>query len=76
MHLSANSVAADVALDSPARAVVITGLEDAPRPVMVRLRSELAAAERARTVPLIIWVRDEERDDAPAWLVRLANLTL
>ncbi|BEJ13189.1 hypothetical protein CspHIS471_0303630 [Cutaneotrichosporon sp. HIS471] len=52
------------------RAMVVTGLEDAPPPVLVRLRSEVAAAERKGDVPLIIWVRDEERaDDAPAWLL-------
>ncbi|GMK58169.1 hypothetical protein CspeluHIS016_0502010 [Cutaneotrichosporon spelunceum] len=54
----------------PGRAIVVTGLEGAPPSVLVRLRSEVAAAEREGNVPLIIWVRDEDRpDEAPSWLI-------
>ncbi|CAK9783571.1 hypothetical protein CC85DRAFT_304398 [Cutaneotrichosporon oleaginosum] len=84
MRLSHSSVAADAALGPPsaadpasepkprppaARAVVITGLEDAPPPVLVQLRGDFASAERSRNAPLIVWVRDEERDEAPGWLI-------
>lgn len=74
IHLNSNSSANDVSPNpaETAQALIITGLEDAPPPVHMRLRNEIVRAESARKAPLVVWVRGESADEAsiPAWLVR------
>lgn len=69
LHLGSSSYTSEVKLEPSTEALVITGLEEAPPAVLVKLRSE-AARERSRQ-PLLVWVRDEDRDGAPMWLVSL-----
>lgn len=49
--------------------MVVTGLEDAPPAVLVKVRSEMRRASH----PFLIWVRDEDKDEAPLWLVSSAR---
>lgn len=53
------------------QAMVVTGLEDAPPPVLIKVRQEMRRPE----APFLVWVRDEDRDDAPLWLVSARVVT-
>lgn len=65
LHLSSESTTTDVTLGG--EALVITGMGLSSPPVLVKLRSEL----RQPNAPFVIWVRDEDRHDAPLWMVSL-----
>jgi hypothetical protein len=56
-------------VDMSSEAMVITGLEDAPPAVLIKVRSEM----RRPNAPFLVWVRDEDKDEAPLWLVSRHN---
>lgn len=62
LPLDERSGTRSVTIDRPA--VVVTGLERVSAPVAIKLRREVA-----RTGALLVWVRDEDYDGAPPWLV-------
>lgn len=63
LALDAQSTTASVKIGGAA--LVVTGLEDATPAVLVKFRM----AMHKPGAPFVIWVRDEDRDDAPLWLV-------
>ncbi|KAL1409999.1 hypothetical protein Q8F55_003999 [Vanrija albida] len=72
IHVAAHSTAADVSFEPRAACFVVTGLEDAPPPVLVKLRNEVASANKWVRPPLLVWVRSEDKaDDSPPWLIDL-----
>lgn len=71
--LSAHSTAADVSFEPRAGCFVLAGLEDAPTPVQIKFRDQVALAGKWVRPPLVVWVRSEDKaDDSPPWLVSLA----
>ncbi|EKD03552.1 hypothetical protein A1Q2_02135 [Trichosporon asahii var. asahii CBS 8904] len=63
LHLNAHSTASSVSLTG-AQACVVTGLEHVSSPVAIKLRREVEGNDA-----LLIWVRDEDYDAFPPWLL-------
>jgi len=63
LALDSESTTASVKIGGDA--LVVTGLEDVSPAVLVKVRTLMTKPD----APFLIWVRDEDRDDAPMWLV-------